>query len=65
LCGATQGWCSAGGGTALATHDSYEPNRLGRVAKGSTDTQMQKGISGLADDLQRESERIAATDQQI
>jgi hypothetical protein len=38
---------------------------VGRVAKGSTGKQMQKGISGLADDLQRESERIGATDQRI
>ncbi|GAA1221951.1 SRPBCC family protein [Rhodoglobus aureus] len=49
-----------GDGTALSIDYSYEPNRLGRVAKGSTDKQMRKGISGLADDLQRESERIAA-----
>jgi hypothetical protein len=44
---------------------SDEPNRVGRVTKGSTDKQMKKGISGLADDLQRESERIAAIEQQI
>ena len=50
-----------GDGTALTIEYSYEPNRLGRVAKGSTDKQMRKGISGLAEDLQRESERIATT----
>ena len=52
---------AAGEGTALTIGYSYEPNRLGRVAKGQTDKQMRKGISGLADDLQRESERIAAS----
>ena len=50
-----------GDGTALTIEYSYEPNRLGRVAKGSTDKQMRKGISGLAEDLQRESERVAKT----
>ncbi len=49
-----------GEGTALALHYSYTPNRLGRVAKGTTDKQMRKGISGLAEDLKHESERIAA-----
>jgi uncharacterized protein YndB with AHSA1/START domain len=48
------------GGTALTIDYSYEPNRLGRIAKGATDKQMRKGMSGLAEDLQRESERIAA-----
>jgi hypothetical protein len=52
-------------GTALTIRYTYEPNRVGRVAKGSTEKQMKKGISGLADDLQRESERIAAIEQQI
>ncbi len=47
-------------GTELTLHYSYTPNRLGRVAKGSTDKQMRKGINGLADGLQKESERIAA-----
>ena len=51
---------ASGDGTALTIDYSYEPNRLGRVAKGTTNKQMKKGISGLADDLQRESERIAA-----
>jgi uncharacterized protein YndB with AHSA1/START domain len=49
-----------GEGTALTLHYSYTPNRLGRVAKGSTDKQMRKGISGLADGLKHESERVAA-----
>lgn len=54
------GLASEQDGTALTIDYSYEPNRLGRVAKGTTDKQMRKGMSGLADDLQRESERIAA-----
>jgi carbon monoxide dehydrogenase subunit G len=49
-----------GEGTTLSIEYSYELNRLGRIAKGSTDKQMRKGISGLADGLQRESERVAA-----
>ena len=48
------------GGTELTLHYSYTPNRLGRIVKGKTDKQMRKGIGGLADDLQQESERIAA-----
>lgn len=48
------------GGTDLTLRYSYTPNRLGRVVKGTTDKQMRKGIGGLADDLRRESERIAA-----
>jgi uncharacterized protein YndB with AHSA1/START domain len=48
-----------GDGTALSIVYSYEPNRLGRVAKGSTDKQMRKGIGGLAEDLQREAECVA------
>ena len=51
---------SVDGGTELSIHYSYTPNRLGRLAKKTTDKQMQKGITGLADDLQRESERVAA-----
>ncbi len=47
-------------GTALTLHYSYTANRLGRVAKGTTEKQMRKGISGMADDLQKESERVAA-----
>lgn len=49
-----------GEGTALTLHYSYTPNRLGRVAKGTTEKQMRKGIDGLAEDLKSESERIAA-----
>jgi uncharacterized protein YndB with AHSA1/START domain len=45
-------------GTELTLHYSYTSNRLGRMAKGTTDKQMRKGITGLADDLVRESERI-------
>jgi uncharacterized protein YndB with AHSA1/START domain len=48
------------GGTALTLHYSYETNRLGGLVKGTTDKQMRKGIGGLADDLQTESERISA-----
>jgi len=32
---------------------------MGRAKKGDTDTQMKKGIGGMAKALQRESERIA------
>ena len=39
---------------------SYAPNRLGRLVKRVTDKQMRKGIGGLAEDLQRESERLAS-----
>lgn len=49
-----------GGGTALTIDYSYEPNRMGRLAKGTTDKQMRKGINGLADDLERETVRVAA-----
>lgn len=49
-----------GAGTMLTLHYSYTPNRLGRVAKGTTDKQMRKGIGGLADELKLESERIVA-----
>jgi uncharacterized protein YndB with AHSA1/START domain len=48
-------------GTALTLHYSYTPNRMGRVVKGTTDKQMRKGIGGLANDLKRESERVATT----
>jgi uncharacterized protein YndB with AHSA1/START domain len=47
-------------GTELTLHYNYTPNRMGRIAKGQTDKQMRKGIGGMADDLQQESERIAA-----
>jgi uncharacterized protein YndB with AHSA1/START domain len=49
------------GGTELTIHYSYAPNLLGRLMKGYTDTQMRKGIGGMAKGLQQESERIAAT----
>lgn len=48
-------------GTELTLHYSYTLNRMGRIAKGQTDKQMRKGIGGMADGLQEESERIAAT----
>ncbi|MGI9624854.1 MAG: SRPBCC family protein, partial [Acidimicrobiales bacterium] len=48
------------GGTQLTLHYNYTPNRLGRTVKGSTGKQMRKGMNGLVEDLQRESERIAA-----
>ena len=52
---------AAGGGTALTLHVEYTPNRVGRVAKGTTEKQMRKGMNGLAEDLKRESERIRTT----
>jgi len=48
-----------GDGTELTLHHSYTLNRLGRLAKGTTDKQLRKGLSGLVDGLQQESERIA------
>lgn len=51
----------ASGGTKLTLHYSYTPNLLGRLMKGYTDTQLRKGIAGLAKGLQRASERIAAS----
>lgn len=53
-----------GGGTNLTLELSYTPNRLGRVAKGQTDKQMRKGMTALASDLARESERIGASNQE-
>lgn len=47
-------------GTALTLHYSYEPNLLGRLLRGYTHNQMQKGIGGLAKGLAIESERLAA-----
>lgn len=49
------------GGTELTLHYSYTLNTMGRLAKGYTDKQMRKGIGGLADGLQEESERLAST----
>ena len=49
------------GGTELTLHYSYTLNTMGRLAKGYTDKQMRKGIGGLANGLQEESERLAAT----
>ncbi len=50
-----------GGGTELTLHYSYTPTFLGRLLKGQTDKQMRKGMGSLAKNLQRESERLAAT----
>ena len=47
-------------GTMLTLDYSYTPNRMGRMLKRVTDKQMRKGIGGLAEDLQKESERVAA-----
>jgi hypothetical protein len=49
------------GATELNLHYSYTPSWMGRLMKGYTETQMRKGIGGLAKGLQRESERIAAS----
>ena len=51
---------SSDGGTELTLHYHYTLNRLGRMAKGTTAKQLQKGLGGLAEALQRESESIAA-----
>ena len=48
-------------GTALTLHYSYTPNLMGRVMRRTTAKQMRKGISGMAANLQEESERITAT----
>jgi uncharacterized protein YndB with AHSA1/START domain len=55
------GLASHGDGTELTLTYRYTLNRLGRVAKGQTDKQMRKGMNGLADDLDKESRRIAAS----
>jgi uncharacterized protein YndB with AHSA1/START domain len=47
-------------GTELTLHYTYTLNFLGRILKSYTDTQLRKGLGGLAKGLQRESERIAA-----
>lgn len=47
-------------GTSLTIHYTYTLNRVGRVAKGTTDKQLRKGLGGLAEDLQQEAERIAS-----
>jgi hypothetical protein len=49
------------GATDLTINYSYTLNRMGRIAKGTTDKQMRKGINGLADDLEKESLRIKAS----
>jgi uncharacterized protein YndB with AHSA1/START domain len=47
---------STSDGTELTINYNYTPNRLGRVVKGTTDKQMRKGMNGLADDIQLESQ---------
>jgi carbon monoxide dehydrogenase subunit G len=49
-----------GEGTMLIVEYSYTLNRLGSLAKGTTDKQMRKGLSGMAQGLAEESERFAA-----
>lgn len=49
-----------GDGTELILNYSYELNLLGKLLKGYTHKQMQKGIGGLAKSLGTESERLAA-----
>ena len=49
----------SGDGTELTLSYSYTLNRLGRLAKGTTDKQLRKGLGGLVDGLQQESERVA------
>ncbi|MEV0945628.1 SRPBCC family protein [Rhodococcus sp. NPDC049939] len=44
-------------GTKLTLHYSYTPNVLGHLTKYSTGKRLRKGINGLADALQEESER--------
>ena len=44
----------------LTLHYSYTPNLMGKVMKGMTRSQMEKGIGGLAASLKRESERVAS-----
>lgn len=46
-------------GTALTVHYTYTLNRVGRMAKGTTDKQLRKGLGGMAEGLQQEAERIA------
>ena len=47
-------------GTELTLHYTYTLNLMGRLMKGYTNKQMRKGIGGLAESLQAESERISA-----
>ena len=48
-----------GTATALTLHYNYQLNLMGRAMKRTTDKRMRKGMNGLADDLQRESQRMA------
>jgi hypothetical protein len=47
-------------GTELTIHCSYTTNRLGRMAKGVTNSQFSKGLGGLAYALTEQSERLSA-----
>ena len=47
------------GGTELQLRYSFTVNRLGRMARGTTERQLRKGIGGLVDALDQESERVA------
>ncbi|MEM9616306.1 MAG: SRPBCC family protein [Actinomycetota bacterium] len=51
---------ATGAGTRLTLDVEYSPNRLGRLATGTTEKQMRKGMGALADDLASESARLAA-----
>ncbi|MEM9203327.1 MAG: SRPBCC family protein [Actinomycetota bacterium] len=48
-----------GDGTVLTLDVSYTINRLGSAMKRTTAKQMRKGMEAMADDLVRESERVA------
>lgn len=49
-------------GTELTLIYSYERNFMGNLIKGYTESQLKKGIGGLASSLKRESEKIAAAE---
>lgn len=51
----------ADSGTDLTIEYSYTLNRVGRAAKNYTDKQLRRGLGGLAEGLQREAERLAAS----
>ena len=51
----------AADGTDLTIEYTYELNRVGRAVKGTTDKQLRNGITGLADGLATESERLEST----
>ena len=49
------------GGTELTLRCTDTPNRLGRLAKATTDKQLRKALGGLAEALRTESESLTAT----